>query len=79
MARLDSGTRLVVEAGNFAARVLTLGAPLREISSSETDEFVEKQLDVAKKEIKQKINDFKLNEALAEIWQLIHFGDRYLN
>ncbi len=65
--------------GNFAARVLTLGAPLREILSSKTDESVEKQLDTAKKEIKQKINDFKLNEALAEIWQLIHFGDRYLN
>ena len=57
VARLDSGTRLVVEAGNFAARVLTLGAPLREILSSETDESVEKQLDTAKKEIKQKINE----------------------
>lgn len=77
--------------GNFAARVLTLArdANLSVLRSSATAEDGQIHANIAKnveekiKETKQKVyektEEFKLNEALAALWELISFGDAYVN
>jgi len=64
--------------GNFAARVSTLASKEAEISGKISKEVKEK-IDDVEKMVKQKIEDFKFNEALASVWDLIKFGDRYVN
>ena len=64
--------------GNFAARVSTLASKEIEISGKISEEVKEK-IDEVKKTVEQKIGEFKFNEALASIWELIQFGDRYVN
>lgn len=66
--------------GNFAARVLTLGAMLGDASScQELGRSVEKHIEQARKIAETKIKEFKLHEALAAIWELVQFGDRFVN
>jgi len=70
--------------GNFAARVLTLAsnADLR-INADDTDKLAENTVSQKIEEVKklagQKLEEFKLHEALEVIWALIHFGDQYVN
>ena len=66
--------------GNFAARVLTL-ANQHEFSTNDTniDKEIEDKIAETKKIVNQKLEEFKFNEALAAIWNLIAFGDAYVN
>ncbi len=68
--------------GNFAARVLTLGEKLGNVSvdsKKETRKEVAAKIESVKKESEEKLAACKFNEALAAVWQLIHFGDAYVN
>lgn len=68
--------------GNFAARVLTLGAKLdsltiedfRYIGAETAAKIKETHAKIAKK-----IDSFEFHEALAACWDLISFGDKYVN
>jgi methionyl-tRNA synthetase len=65
--------------GNFAARVLTLGSQLGELQAQEVESSVAAEIEKTKKDVDQKLADFKINEALEVFWGLVHFGDRYVN
>ncbi len=64
--------------GNFSARVSTLASNESEIKGKISKE-VEEKINEIKKIVEQKIKEFKFNEALAGVWDLIQFGDRYVN
>ena len=70
--------------GNFAARVLTLArnADLR-INADDADKLVDdavsQKIEEVKNLVRQKLDEFKIHEALADLWSLIHFGDQYVN
>lgn len=63
--------------GNFAARVLTLGEKFGE--AGKVEDKVWQRIDFLKKQTDRQIDSFKLHEALASIWELISFGDVYIN
>ena len=67
--------------GNFSSRTLTLGAQIGEISKDTAS--AEKEIDEKIKEIRKSVelslSEFKFNEALAHIWELLSFGDVYAN
>lgn len=67
--------------GNFAARVLALAAKESGIGGDALDKSsaFEPEIRRANEEVARKVDEFKLHEALAEIWALIAAGDRYLN
>lgn len=72
--------------GNFTARVLTLAYrdPKLRIhpnvpNKSELDKTVSQKIKQTQKAIAQNLSEFKFNEALAAIWDLISFGDKYIN
>ncbi len=64
--------------GNFSARVLTLGSNYSGLSGK-LDGLVEEKIKEIRKVLDQKIEEFKLNEALEKIWNLVSFGDKYIN
>lgn len=63
--------------GNFAARVSTLaqGKNTNLESYGEEKEIIIKTTE----NVRSKINDFKINEAITGLWELIAWGDKYLN
>lgn len=69
--------------GNFAARVLTLASSLRGVRQSADDEAIStiilEKIHETKNKVGKKIGEYKFHEALAAIWELITFGDQYLN
>lgn len=65
--------------GNFAARVLTLGAQLGEIKAGEINQSVSEKIEKIRRAVAEKLAEFKIHEALAALWELIHFGDQYVN
>lgn len=68
--------------GNFAARVLTLGekaGPIEANLKNDIDKEVDAAIKLARKNFEEKIGGFKLHEAIASVWDLIAFGDRYVN
>lgn len=67
--------------GNYAARVLTLAhnAKTTKDYAKPTNREVEEATEKAKEAVGKKIDEFKLHEALAAIWELISFGDKYIN
>jgi methionyl-tRNA synthetase len=69
--------------GNFASRVLTLAqnnANLRtSANAANIKDLVDKKIKETKENVSKKIEEFKLHEALAAIWELIRFGDQYVN
>ncbi len=68
--------------GNFASRVLTLGERLGAIdrkSFGEIDAEITQRIASARKKTEEKIEAFQLHEALAAIWELVSFGDAYVN
>lgn len=64
--------------GNFAARVSTLASREAGISGK-ISKHVKEKINEVEKVVEQKIKEFKFNESLAAIWELIQFGDRYVN
>ncbi len=65
--------------GNFTARVLTLASKLEGSELKITDNEAENKIQLTSQIIKQKMADYRFSEALASIWELISFGDAYIN
>ncbi|MEK7115166.1 MAG: methionine--tRNA ligase [Patescibacteria group bacterium] len=66
--------------GNFAARALTLAEKENvNFSENKIDETIINQINKTKRIIDEKMEEYKFHEALAALWELISFGDRYLN
>ncbi len=65
--------------GNFAARILALKFQLPEIKVLKVDKDISGKIKETKKIADQKLEEFKFNEALGAIWDLIAFGDGYIN
>ncbi|MEK7582745.1 MAG: methionine--tRNA ligase [Patescibacteria group bacterium] len=65
--------------GNFTARVLTLAAKETFSEKEKVTEKVEFKIKETKAIVDEKIRQFKLHEALAHIWELLAFGDAYVN
>ncbi len=67
--------------GNFAARVLTLGEKLSEsnFKTHDIDPAIDKLIKETKETAAEKLAVYAFNEALAAVWNLISFGDRYVN
>ena len=64
--------------GNFCGRVLTL-ASRDNIRISAVDKNIANKIKNTGKIADGKLEEFKFNEALAAIWELISFGDNYIN
>jgi len=65
--------------GNFVARVITLGAKLK--IKNEKLKVIEQNSRIIQetwKKYKNALDDFKFNEALIAIWELISFCDKYI-
>lgn len=65
--------------GNFASRVLTLAESADFRGIKKVDLGVEEKIEKTKKTVVGKLEDFRFHEALAAIWELIAFGDAYVN
>ncbi|HUY69788.1 MAG TPA: methionine--tRNA ligase [Candidatus Tyrphobacter sp.] len=65
--------------GNFAARVLALGGKFKSISPADTETAVSGKIKKAEVAIRQKFAEFDIRGAIDEIWNLIAFGDGYIN
>ncbi|MDP3901434.1 MAG: methionine--tRNA ligase [bacterium] len=65
--------------GNFASRVLTLGEKLGKLAAVEIDQKTADAIESARKLVTDRITDFKIHDALAAIWELISYGDKYVN
>lgn len=67
--------------GNYAARVLALAhnANSANLYANTANEEIKQRIEETQKIVDAKIKDFKLHEALAAIWELISFGDKYIN
>lgn len=64
--------------GNFTARVLALGEKIGP-TAAPIESAVNEAIIKAEKAVTDKIDDFRIHEALAAIWELISFGDAYVN
>lgn len=67
--------------GNFAARVLGLASKSGKFETdfSQIEDSVKEKIEWAKTQVDEKIHEFKLNEAVFAINELIALGDRYVN
>ncbi|MCH7759745.1 class I tRNA ligase family protein, partial [Patescibacteria group bacterium] len=65
--------------GNFTARVLTLAEKEKFEDNQSLDKKIEKEIQKTKKIVNQKLEEFKFHEALMSIWELISYGDIYIN
>ncbi len=67
--------------GNFCARVLTLASRDANvlIHTNNTNAEIDKKIKETKKIAEGKIDEFKFHEALEAVWELISFGDNYIN
>lgn len=67
--------------GNFTARVLTLGEKLNgDINTLNVlDSDVEIKIKDAQRIVYQRLSEFRFDYALEEIWNLIDFGDTYVD
>ena len=64
--------------GNLVSRTIALSVKLN-TSKTKITPVVNKEIDKIKKDFKKYLDDFKFNEALKVIWELIGFCDRYIN
>lgn len=66
--------------GNFAARVITLAEKTKNQKPKikNPDSKIKKEIDNAWLKYKKTLDNFKFNEALISIWELISFSDRYI-
>ncbi|OGZ93311.1 MAG: hypothetical protein A2528_00490 [Candidatus Staskawiczbacteria bacterium RIFOXYD2_FULL_37_9] len=69
--------------GNLVARVLGISAKISNFEFRISDKFenkeLKKQIKSTKKRVAKKLEEFKFNEALASVWGLISFCDKYIN
>lgn len=64
--------------GNLVARTIALAIKLN-ISQIKATFKINKAVNTAKKDCKKYLENFKFNEALKSIWELIGFCDKYIN
>lgn len=66
--------------GNLAARVTTIAQKIGASMSVETalNPEVKAEIDIAKNAVAAALAEYKFNEALAAIWKVINFGDKYI-
>jgi len=68
--------------GNLVARVATLGekiSPLQIDFPRDIEKDIDAASDAALKKYEAFMEDFRLNEALGSVWELISFADKYIN
>lgn len=65
--------------GNFASRVSTLAVQNDEWGGDKMDEEIEKEINEATQKAAQAAERFRLHETTAAVWELIRFGDGYIN
>ena len=65
--------------GNFAARVSALKNQFLETQLLKIEKTTNDKIEEIKKTAARKLEEFKFNEALAAVWELIAFGDKYIN
>ncbi|MEK7590551.1 MAG: class I tRNA ligase family protein [Patescibacteria group bacterium] len=68
--------------GNFTARVLALAEKSGEMKVGDlknVDPAIIGKIESVKKAVELKVGEFKFHEALSSIWDLIAFGDKYVN
>ena len=68
--------------GHFAARVLTVVeklGPIKVNLEKDAENDVSQKIQSVRREVSEKLEVFKFHEALSAIWDLITFGDRYVN
>lgn len=67
--------------GNFAARVLGVARKLGKIKVDfkDVENQVEEKIAATRKAVEQKLDDFRIHEAVFAINDLISFGDKYVN
>jgi len=67
--------------GNFASRVSGMVSAQGKLSNEFTmmDLEVEQKIKSTKEEIEKMMDEFRFNDALAALWELISFGDAYVN
>lgn len=68
--------------GNLVARVATIGeklSPLLFDFQKDIEDSVKKELGARFREYEKYVQEFRFNEALAEIWKIISFADKYFN
>lgn len=70
---------LVNGLGNFVSRVGTLSHKIGECNIAEASETVQIRISEAQKDWREKIETFHLHEALHAAWELLGFGDSYIN
>jgi methionyl-tRNA synthetase len=72
--------KLVNGLGNFYARVLALAEKVREINFGQNiSNEINQKINETKKEVNEKLEKYLFNEAINSIWDLISFGDLYIN
>ena len=65
--------------GNLTARIITLAAKFKVTASkNKLNSKIKTQITNTQKKQKKALQDFKFNEALAAIWELIGFCDKYI-
>ncbi|MEK7566077.1 MAG: methionine--tRNA ligase, partial [Patescibacteria group bacterium] len=64
--------------GNFAARVLTMATKI-DLKDFQPKEEIILKIKEIESAVNKKIEEFKLNEALTAIWELIGYGDLIVN
>jgi len=67
--------------GNLLARTVTLANKMEnvEIKLKNDNAVLKIEIDRIKKETGKCLNEFKFNEALKSIWELVHICDKYIN
>lgn len=65
--------------GNFTARVLTLALKINLMISDINNIEIKNKISDVQKLVDQKLSEYKFHEALAVVWDLIAFGDNYIN
>jgi methionyl-tRNA synthetase len=65
--------------GNFASRATTLAEKVGDLSGFVADIDVQTQINETTIAVAQEVNNFRLHEAVTKIWNLIKFGDGYIN
>lgn len=65
--------------GNFTSRVLTLGESLGGMEGETVEKAVSEKIERTKKEVDKHISQYQFHEAVARIWELIKYGDGYVD
>lgn len=65
--------------GNFTSRVLSLAGKEEGLREEDLDEEVLERIKKAEEEVDGKMKEWKFHEALGAVWDLISFGDNYVN